>query len=294
MVSSASRSTVTLHDGSQVVIADSGPSGTPVRVVALPGWKGADVGLRTLVSGPVNRGLRVVTVNLPGMGVSRSTGPLGQGLDELSGLVEDVLGRVSTPEPVVLVGHSFGATIATAVAARHLVPVRGLVLVSPVVMRPSGRSGPGARAANGCLHLFAAVLARAPGPLARAVARSSVIEDVGNAFLTRRGWGGFRRIRAEAAPERHLDVDPRAAAGQLLVAVGHGCLEYAADVSVPTWIVAGDRDQLSPPAELARLCAALAAGRMTLLHGAGHLAHQEDAEAMSRLVDDCVTDLASS
>ena len=174
MVSSGTRSEVTLDSGSHVVVADSGPSGRPVDVVAVPGWKGADVGLRTLVARTVHGGFRVVIVNLPGMGVSESTARLGQDLDELSGLLEEVLGKLSSPEPVVLVGHSFGATIAAAVAARRLVPLRGLVLVSPVVVPPTSRSGAGARAANACVNLFAAVLAGAPGLVADAAVRSGV------------------------------------------------------------------------------------------------------------------------
>lgn len=286
---SSGRFTVTLDTGSRVVIADSGPSSRPVGVVAVPGWKGADVGLRKLVARTVNDGCRVMILNLPGMGVSESGARLGDGLDGLSDLVEEVLGTLGTSEPVILAGHSFGATIAAAVAGRRLVPLRGLVLVSPVVVRPSGRSGAGAHAANACVNLFAAVLARAPRPVADAVVRSAVIEDVANAFLTRRGLSGFRRIRAEAAPERHLTADPRAAADQLLVASGHGCLESAAAVRVPTWIVAGDRDQLSPRDELEQLCGAVATCRMTLLPGAGHLAHQEEAEAMSGLFADAIT-----
>ena len=282
-----------LDSGSKVVVADSGPSTRPVSVVALPGWKGADVGLRKIAARTVQRGLRVVTLNLPGMGVSASTGRL-DGLDELSGLVEQVLGKVNAPEPVVLVGHSFGATIGMAVAGRQLVPLRGLVLVSPVVVRPSGRSGAGARAGNACASLFAALLAGAPGAVADAVVSSTVLEDVGNAFLARHGLRGFLRIRAEAAPERRLRADPRVAADHLRVAARHGCLELAGDVRVPTWIVAGDRDQLSPTGDLRRLCDALPSARMRLLPGAGHLAHQEDAEELGDLVAGCVSDLASS
>lgn len=293
-MTSGSRFAVTLADGSQVVVADSGPSTRPVGVVALPGWKGADVGLRRLVARTGRRGLRVVTVNLPGMGVSPSTGRLEHGLNGLCELVEEVLEKVGAPEPVVFIGHSFGATIGMAIAGRRLVPLRGLVLVSPVVVRPNGRPGPGARAGNACASLFAAVLARAPRRVAEAVVRSTVLEDVGNASLVRHGFRGFLRIRAEAVPERHLPVDARVAADHLRLASGHGCLELAGDVKVSTWIVAGGRDQLSPLRDLTRLCEALPTARMRLLPGAGHLAHQEDAEAMSELVADCVADLASS
>lgn len=289
-VSAGSRCAVTLDSGSRVVVADSGPPTRPISVVALPGWKGADVGLRRSGARIAQGGSRVVTVNFPGMGVTESTGRLVGGLDELSEVVEEVLGKVCAPAPVVLVGHSFGATIALAVAARRLVSLRGLVLVSPVVASPKRRSGVSAWAGNACADLFAAVLERAPRVVADAVVRSTLVEDLGNAFLARHGLAGFRRIRAEAAPERHLRADPRAAADHLRVAARHGCLEFAGEVRVPTWIVAGDRDQLSPRSDLTRLCEALPNAQMRLLPNAGHLAHQEDAEAMSFLVAECLTD----
>ncbi len=279
-----------LGNGSRVVVADSGPSTLPVSVVALPGWKGADLGLRRLVAHTARRGLRVVTVNLPGMGVSESTGRLHRGLTELSELVEEVLDSIGATEPVVLVGHSFGATIGVTVASRRLAPLRGLVLVSPVVVRPDRRTGLSAYAGHACAGLFASVMSRAPRPIADAVVGSTLLEDAGNLTLARHGLRGFLRIRAEAAPERHLGADPRVAADHLRVASRSGCLERAGEVGIPTWIVAGDRDQLSPVDDLTRLCEALPHGRLRLLAGAGHLAHQEDAEALAALVADCVAE----
>ena len=282
---------VSLDTGSTVVLADSGPPTRAVSAVVLPGWKGADVGLRRIVARAGEAGRRLVTVNLPGMGVSDSTGRLHGGLAELCELVEEVLGRLDTREPLVLVGHSFGATIAMAVAGRHRVPLRGVVLVSPVVVPPRDRSALGERAGNVCAGLFAAVMAGAPRRVADAVARSTLLEDVGTACLTRHGLRGFLRIREEAAPERDLRPDPRVAADQLRLATRHGCLEFAPDVRVPVRVVAGDRDQLSPLGDLTELCDILPLARLTLLPGAGHLAHQEDARAFSDLVAECLAEL---
>jgi pimeloyl-ACP methyl ester carboxylesterase len=293
-VKAVTRFTVSLDTGSTVVLADSGPPTRAVGAVALPGWKGADIGLRRIVARAVESGRRVVTVNLPGMGVSDSTGRLDGGLAELCELVEQVLGRLDPPEPVVLVGHSFGGTIAMAVAGRQRIPLRGLVLASPVVMPPRNSSALGGRAGNACAGLFAAVMAGAPRRVADAVCRSTLLEDLGNACLTRHGLRGFLRIRAEARPERDLRPDPRVAAEQLRLAARHGCLEFAPDVRVPVRIVAGDRDQLSPASDLSELSDALPRARMRLLAGAGHLAHQEDAQAFSDLVVECLADLAST
>jgi pimeloyl-ACP methyl ester carboxylesterase len=283
---------LTLSNGSTVVIADTGPPAEPVTVLAVPGWKGSDIGLQGLVGRTVDMGKRVVTVNLPGAGVSPSAPDGGYGLNELVDLVEQVVSALEPASKPVLLGHSFGATVTAAVAAKRKSPIAGLLLVSPVVVgsqsRPTGLVGmltaPAATATNRILRSF-------PRGLADAAIRSRLAESVVNTTLARRGVRGVARIHVWSKAERGLAADPRAMGSQLLVAASHGCLESAARLRVPAVIIAGDRDQLSTVDELRRLSAALPHGRLILVPGAGHLAHHEDAETLSRLVAEGVSEL---
>lgn len=74
-------------------------------------------------------------------------------------------------------------------------------------------------------------------------------------------------------------------------AARHGCLEYAADFEVTTWIVAGTADAMSTVGHLKQLRDALGA-RLELIPGAGHLAHHEDVHQVSQLLAIAVDALA--
>lgn len=70
---------------------------------------------------------RVVATSLPGYGATSERRPQGDdAIDHLAEAVEDAVVRTGTAP--VLVGHSFGGTVALAVALRARVPIGGLVL----------------------------------------------------------------------------------------------------------------------------------------------------------------------
>jgi len=103
-------------------------SGTPVVVI--------DAGLTDQLDklkplqASIARVTRVITYNRAGYGRSEA-GPLprdaGREAEELKALLK----KASVPGPYVLVGHSLGALIVQAFAARHPADVAGLVLLDP-------------------------------------------------------------------------------------------------------------------------------------------------------------------
>ncbi|WP_197040316.1 alpha/beta fold hydrolase [Mycobacterium sp. URHB0044] len=261
----------------------------------MPGWKGSDIGLRGLIAGTVDMGFRVVTVNLPGAGISPSS-PGGQrGLNELVHTIEQILFAIAPMDTPILLGHSFGATVAAAVAARRKFAVAGVLLVSPVVVsspsRPTGLVG---RMRALVVEATSKSLRSLPRGLADAAIRSRLAEGLVNTTLARRGVRGVTRIHVRSKAERSLAADPRAMGSQFLIAARHGCLESAANLLAPTIIIAGDRDQFSTVDELRKLCAALSHGHLVLVPGAGHLAHHEDTETLSRFVAEQVSELTMS
>jgi pimeloyl-ACP methyl ester carboxylesterase len=71
---------------------------------------------------------RVIAVDLPGHG--RSDRPdSGYDFDTVSGDLEGLLGTLQHPEPIVVVGHSWGATVALGFAAAHPALTLGVVCV---------------------------------------------------------------------------------------------------------------------------------------------------------------------
>lgn len=77
------------------------------------------------------RGRRGVYPDLPGMGASRPT--LARTTDDVLDALDALLAVEFGGEELVVIGHSFGAVLASGVAARHPDRVRGLALCSPLV-----------------------------------------------------------------------------------------------------------------------------------------------------------------
>lgn len=121
-----------------VADADRADTGRPLFVrrlgeggpllVFLPGI-GGTTRYWELVVAPLRDRYRLALVDLLGFGRSAkpwTTYSVSRHLAEL----ERVIAPLATDEPVVLVGHSLGARLGLAYAARHPAQVRGLVLVS--------------------------------------------------------------------------------------------------------------------------------------------------------------------
>lgn len=100
-------------------------------VLFLHGWGLGVRAYRVVHDQLVGQGLRVVAPALPGFG---RTTPLPRDHTDVAGYadwVADLAAAVGLTDAVV-VGHSFGGGVATAVAHRHPELVRGLVLVNAV------------------------------------------------------------------------------------------------------------------------------------------------------------------
>ncbi|HET6793980.1 MAG TPA: alpha/beta hydrolase [Acidimicrobiales bacterium] len=208
--------------------------------------------------------LRLIAPDRPGYGRTggRATGPLGNA-DFAADLLRDR--RVGA---AVVVGHSFGAAVALALAERHPELVSGLVLVAPAGnraalgavdrllavpgvgeavafagVRATGRVGQGM---SGPLrHLLGPLTGAAGVPAERAAGYS--------AWLGQPVWQAF------AVEQRGLLAETEA------IEDGLGT------VTVPATVITGASDRIVPPAAARRLAEALPGGRLLTVARAGHL-----------------------
>lgn len=113
----------------------------PVKVVWLHGWARRGDDFASAASTLASRGVASVALDLPGFGATPAPSTPG-GARLYAGLVVPALEELAT-DPLILVGHSFGGTVATVVAAQRPDLVRALVLVgSPLLRGASSRRGP--------------------------------------------------------------------------------------------------------------------------------------------------------
>jgi pimeloyl-ACP methyl ester carboxylesterase len=208
---------------------------------------------------PLKSSLNTVAIDLPGHG--KTTGSAGGSIDEYAAWLIETL-QTFFPEPSFLVGHSMGGAIVQTLAMERPSLLKGIIL-----------AGTGAR------------LGVAPAFL------DGLSSNFDNIIDTIMGYA--------YAPE----VDPRLVTegGALMresgAAVVHGdfaaCNRFdmrdrIAQIALPTLILCGEKDQLTPPALSEKLGGEIRGSRCEIVPSAGHMVMIESPKVFNKTVLDFV------
>ncbi|QBI20578.1 alpha/beta fold hydrolase [Egibacter rhizosphaerae] len=217
-------------------------------------------------------------------------------LDALADDVAAVLAETAPAGPAVLVGHSLGGMAVLACAARH--PgllgerVRGLVLTNTAASRlfsGAARSTLAAAVSTVQARVYEAVVARSSR--ARRRLESDDPEDRPSTDLSLLATRQFG-LNPEAPPElvafleRELRGTPPVVLGACAPALTTVDLQdVARELTVPTLVLAGSRDRLTPPRQAQRLAEMLPDSELVTIEGAGHTAMLEQPDAVTAAID---------
>jgi pimeloyl-ACP methyl ester carboxylesterase len=192
-------------------------------------------------------GRRVLAPDLPAHG--RSAGPALGSIDALADWLCALLDAAGVDVASVC-GHSMGSLVALAFATRHGARCRALALLGPSLPLPVTERLLDAAAAN--QH---AAIDMANGWSHSVRGRMGGNDDPGRWML-----GTGERLLERAAPGVfHTDLA--------------ACAAYRPeriDVRVPTLVIVGEADQMTPPAAGRALAATLPDARVVALRGCGH------------------------
>lgn len=159
-----------------------------------------------------------------------------------------------------VVGHSMGGMIAQELTAAHQDRIASLILsaTSPAFGKPGGDWQQKFLAAR----LKPLDEGKTPADLAPAIVEA-LVGDSPDADGVRAAVSSMQGIPSEAY---------RAA---LTCLVGFDRRDALSDISVPTLVVAGERDETAPPKVMQRMADEIAGAQYVCLPGAGHLANLE-------------------
>jgi pimeloyl-ACP methyl ester carboxylesterase len=227
-----------------------------------------------VLSGLVSRAAehyRVLAVDRPGYGLSTRPRDRAWTPSAQAELLHDVLRKLNIPAPILL-GHSFGATVALAYALRY--PVERLVLVSGYYY-PSVRldapllAAPAVPVLGDVLrHTISPLLGRLLWPAwARLLFSPRAVPRRFRAFPT---WMALRPSQLRATAED---------ATLLVPAVAAMSREYG-KLSVPATIIAGAADRYVSAEQSRRLHGDLRGSELVLVPEAGHMAHYAAPQAV--------------
>ena len=214
---------------------------------------------------------RVVAWDAPGYGDSTPVAPpRPTAADYAERLVRflDGLGLGLGRERIVLLGHSLGALVAGAFAAARPARVERLVLASPALGHRADPAAPLPPPAQGRLDDLAAL-----GPAGFAAKRAPRLLS---AMATPAQIARARETMAEIDPEGYRQAVAMLAQGDLRADAGA--------IAVPTLVLSGAEDSVTPPAGSRALAAAMPNARYREIEGAGHLSYLERPAAFNTAV----------
>ncbi|WP_223208125.1 alpha/beta fold hydrolase [Actinopolyspora erythraea] len=261
----------------------SAPSGRRPRMVLLHGLRGTHHGLEPLAAALPEREL--VIPDLPGFGDS---GPMGGSRHDVAGYVRAVLELLRRVEPtgerIDLLGHSFGSVVAAAAAARAPELVGRLVLLNPI----SAPAGQGAGAVLSRLtSLYYRIGELLPPRLGRALLSNRWIVLAAGRAMSRSRDPRVRRF----VHDSHLRYFSRFHSPALLAETYRASLastvaDHAAELSMPTLLIAGETDEIAPLWGQWPVRDSLVDGRLEVVEEIGHLVHYEAPRRAAELIRD--------
>jgi pimeloyl-ACP methyl ester carboxylesterase len=211
---------------------------------------------------------RVIVFDRPGFGHSDRPRNVVWTPDAQAELIKHALARLGVSNAIVL-GHSWGASVAVALALKYPGLVRGLVLASGYYY-PTVRPDVVAMAAPS-LPLIGDILSHTLSPL---ISRATWPLMMAKIFGPRSVPRKFEAFPKEMAL-RPSQIRASAAESALMIPDAFHLRNKYADLKVPVVIIAGEQDRLVDiDAQSARLHSDVSQSRFHRVPGTGHMIHQ--------------------
>ncbi len=258
-------------DGTVIYAEVFGDDQAPTFVLA-PGWTETLVYFDSMTRELVEKGFRVVAYDLRGQGQSSPPASGDWHIDRYGEDLEAVLVATSAGrDDVIVAGHSMGAMSVAAWAGQHEVATR----VRGVMLMNTGLSG--------LVLATKLVPALLPGAVAEPLARWAFMGNampmppvstaVSRALIRFIAFGPYASDAEVNFYERMLVTCPpgvRAHAG--IAMTDMDLIDALARITVPTLVLSGRRDRLTPPVHAERIAAGLPnLVKLVELPGIGHM-----------------------
>ena len=201
----------------------------------------------------------------------------------------DAVWRASGKPPAIVVGLSFGVQVALELYRRHPDDVRALVLICGTPGHPLDRVSSAGWLRGGATRLVRALghqrlLAGGALGLLRTRAGQRLAREL--TYLS----GGARR---DACPDEVLaglfghvaTLDPELIGNLVAAYLEHSAEDMLPTIRVPTLIIAGDRDQLTPVATSERMQRAIPGSELVVFPGHTHLVQVEAPDAVHAAIE---------
>lgn len=224
-----------------------------------------------------------IVPDLPGFGESAE---LPAGEHTIEGYARHIAALIEELKlaPVMIVGHSMGSIVVAELAKLRPDLLELIVLINPIAAHPlKGASGVVVQPSILLHWLGGKVL---PARLGRKLLDSKAVLLVGSVLMAKTRDRTLRReIHSEHLTYMTSYASPAMLYESYLASLSGTVTDRAPHITIPTLLIAGDKDDLAPPATQQRLLTQLKNAELVILDKVGHLVHYETPGEAAEAID---------
>lgn len=247
-------------------------------VVFVHGFRGNHKGLAPTASHL--DGKRIIIPDLPGYGESEPWDDMPHTIQAYCTWLNDFCEALHL-RSYVLVGHSFGATLAILYASQYSEHITKLILIAPVIASASWESFIGSIFYRTAEYLPSAI--QRPYLINHPVDAAANIMLLKSAPLKRKGeiiMDGLRNVP---------NLDERIIMENFTSMYDSAPLPAASRITSPTYIIVGSKDSLSPIKSMQLLQEHIPHATMSVIPNEGHIIPLENPSALGNAIMQCLT-----
>lgn len=246
-------------------------SADPRTLFVVHGFRGDHHGLERVVEALPE--VRLIMPDLPGFGESAAFTDRAHSIESYAEFVGELLDALELDHNTVLLGHSFGSIVASHFVAAHPDRVSSLILVNPIAA-PALEGPKGVLSKLAQFYYWAA--AKLPERAGQAILRSSAIVHLMSVAMAKTRDPELREF---IHAQHHAHFSSFANRTMLLesfkASISGNVRQVAAKLTLPTLLVAGEKDDVTALPEQRTLLELLPDGTLEVIDGVGHLIHYE-------------------
>lgn len=238
-------------------------------IILIHGFRGTHHGLQRIADNLSD--YTCIIPDLPGFGEGDTLGDYS--LDSYVSWLHHFIHDLHLARPPILLGHSFGSIITSAYSARFPDTIERLILVNPI--GAPALQGPKRILTN--LAIFYYWLGeKLPRRLAQAWLQSKVVVMIMSISMAKTRNKQLRRFIHDQHRQYFSRFHSAESVSQSFkTSVSHNVRDYAPEITVPTLLIAGELDDITPIHKQRELQQLFSDVRLVEIQGVGHLTHYE-------------------
>lgn len=247
-------------------------------LVMIHGFRGTHHGLAKIAEGLPD--FHLLVPDLPGFGESQQlTGE--HSVENYVAFVAEFIRALGLETPVV-VGHSFGSIVASHFAAAHPDMLSKLILINPI-------AAPALQGPRGAMTRLAIAYywlgRKLPAKAAEAWLGAPPIVKIMSATMAKtNNKETLRYIHDQHKQHFSTFASPQVVAESFKASVSSDVSHVANQLRVPTLLIAGEKDDITPLDKQHELHRKVADSELYVIDEVGHLIHYEKAEDAARAI----------